>query len=177
MTLATSTEHLWAPEGGAGCRSELPTQGDLTQHGWDPRTWRSHTHISRFRGTCSMKRSGTALSFLLSEVSSGGCLVQAMEEGVPTPAYSETHRVVWRHSYRWENQGPERSVQVWGSIQVSSLRLQPLLLGARSQQGSGRRDHSGLDGRFLIAQGGHTFGAGPMAPFWEIEAGLKDSSK
>lgn len=32
-----------------------------------------------------MKRSGTALSFLLSEVSSGGCLVQAMEEGVPAP--------------------------------------------------------------------------------------------
>lgn len=125
-----------------------------------------------------MKRSGTALSFLLSEVSSGGGLVQAMEEGGPnTPPYSETHRVVWRHSYRWENQGPERSVQVWGSIQVSSLRLQPLLLGARSQQGSGRRDHSGLDGRFLIAQGGHTFGAGPMAPFWETEAGLKDSSK
>lgn len=60
---------------------------------------------------------------------------------------------------------------------MSSLRLQPLLLGARGQQGSGSWDHSGLDGRFLIAQRGHIFGAGPMAPFWETEAGLKDGSK
>lgn len=60
---------------------------------------------------------------------------------------------------------------------MSSLRLQPPLLGARDQRGSGSRDHSGLDGGFLIAQRGHTFGAGPMAPFWETEAGLKDGSK
>lgn len=33
-----------------------------------------------------MKHSGTALPFLLSEVSSGGCLEQAMEEEVPAPS-------------------------------------------------------------------------------------------
>lgn len=38
-----------------------------------------------------MKRSGTALSFLLSEVSSGGGLVQAMEEGGPNTPPTQKH--------------------------------------------------------------------------------------
>lgn len=49
--------------------------------------------------------------------------------------------------------------------------------GSKGPEAHGSRDHSGLDGRFLIGQRGHTFGAGPMAPFWETEAGLKDGSK
>lgn len=64
----------------------------------------SHIYLPGLRDACSMRRSGTALSFLLSEVSGGvwggglGC--PGHREGLTVPPLMETPRAAWGPTYR-----------------------------------------------------------------------------
>lgn len=133
-----------------------------------------HIHLPRFRDACSMRRSGTALSFLLSEVSGRRWLYTGRGGRCPSNPYSETPRAAWRPTSRGETK-PQRGHS------ESETQSRSLVQGCSHylwvQGTNGEREAetlgSGTKVFYCPRKGGHTFGAEPLVPFWETEAGLK----
>lgn len=92
---------------GAGCGSEPPSRGQ----GWTPGPGVSYPS-PQVRDACGMRRSGTALSFLLSEVSGRRWPYTGRGGGASQHPCSETPRAAWRPTSQGGNQGPERPLEV-----------------------------------------------------------------
>lgn len=137
-----------------GARVNSPSRSVSQGRDWASRAVGPHIHLPRFRDACSMRRSGTALSFLLSEVSGGGWPIQGIGEASQHPPTQKHPELPGDPLTSGETEAQRGHYKTRAQSRCPAQSgLQPLLWGVRDQQRRVSRDYSYLDARFWIAQG------------------------